>query len=642
MTRRRNYRNQILSVVFIFAAISSFFFIKNLNQTQNTNAYSLDNFDPGFIISDYVMGDYNSMTEQEIQDFLTSKNSCSNTNYEYYEYLSSNPKYKWHWKDDHFVCLSEELFGDGEIIGEGDTAAHIIWQAAQDFQINPKVLIVLLEKETSLITDRIPNDGDYRKATGYGCPDTAACSEKYYGFKNQVRSAASLFHTVLSGGWTNYPLGVNYIQYNPNKDCGGSEVNIRSLATSALYRYTPYQPNEGALAAGYGTTTTCGAYGNRNFYLYFQDWFGGITDEMGAVYSSMVIPRTLYIKEGSQYYNSTMKRIETKEHSSFEYFAFLNHYGEQLCLSIKDGGDCYVYEDLEEIVSDTIKEMDIPRMLIGGSQTVSAINIEDGQTKTWKDKGIYTHKTQINGNLCVMTKEMMEQKNCVLYTELNELNPVEYTSMVVPRKMYLKEGSIVVNTKTGVSEEQLSGGKRFFGKKTEWFGDLCIQIDKDQCVLYAGNILELRSYSKEDMTIPRSLRVAKSTKIYDLALQDYVDANVKEGDILYFDTKAYHDGNLCLGSTVEKIMDQDQCILYDDLEEIPQFEKMAVPRELKVDKSTYYDIAQKQETHIGQDGSDIYFTSKTVLDDGELCLRTKQDEEKGKWTCIRYSSLSEK
>ena len=44
-----------------------------------------------------------------------------------------------------------------------------------------------------------------------------------------------------------------------------------------MYRYTPYQPNEGALAAGYGTAY-CGAYGNRNFYLYFEDWFGGITD----------------------------------------------------------------------------------------------------------------------------------------------------------------------------------------------------------------------------------------------------------------------------------------------------------------------------------------------------------------------------
>ena len=69
----------------------------------------------------------------------------------------------------------------------------------------------------------------------------------------------------------------DYIQYNPNASCGGSIVNVRSLATSALYRYTPYQPNAGALAAGYGTAS-CGAYGNRNFYLYFEDWFGGIKD----------------------------------------------------------------------------------------------------------------------------------------------------------------------------------------------------------------------------------------------------------------------------------------------------------------------------------------------------------------------------
>ena len=55
-------------------------------------------------------------------------------------------------------------------------------------------------------------------------------------------------------------------------------VYVKNLATSALYRYTPYQPNEGALAAGYGTAP-CGAYGNRNFYAYFEDWFGGVTEE---------------------------------------------------------------------------------------------------------------------------------------------------------------------------------------------------------------------------------------------------------------------------------------------------------------------------------------------------------------------------
>src|SRR5699024_261440 len=36
----------------------------------------------------------------------------------------------------------------------------------------------------------------------------------------------------------------------------------------------PYQPNRAALNAGYGTGDGCSAYGNRNFYNYFTDWFG--------------------------------------------------------------------------------------------------------------------------------------------------------------------------------------------------------------------------------------------------------------------------------------------------------------------------------------------------------------------------------
>jgi len=245
------------------------------------NAASLDNFDAGKIITDYQMGNYQSMTEKEIQEFLTKKNSCKNTNKALYDEMTElySPKYTWHFDEGHFICLSEEKFGDGEKIGEGETAAHIIWQAAQDYKINPQALIVLLQKEQGLITDTYPNNIQYRSATGYGCPDTAACSSKYYGFKNQVRNAAKMFRAVLDGGWTNYPLGKNYVQYNPNADCGGSIVDIKNLATSALYRYTPYQPSKEALAAGYGTTVECGAYGNRNFYLYFEDWFGGILKE---------------------------------------------------------------------------------------------------------------------------------------------------------------------------------------------------------------------------------------------------------------------------------------------------------------------------------------------------------------------------
>ena len=280
MRKRKDKRViYIIYGAFVVAAFAAFLTQQMKSGDQTVRAASLEGFDAGKIISDYQMGNYQSMTEEEIQSFLTTKNACKNTNKELYEEMTTRyVRYSWHFEDGHFVCLSEEKFGDGEVIGEGETAAHIIWRAAQDYKINPQVLIVLLQKEQGLITDTYPNNIQYRSATGYGCPDTAACSSKYYGFKNQVRNAAAMFRTVLDGGWTNYKLGKNYIQYNPNPDCGGSVVEIKNLATSALYRYTPYQPNEAALAAGYGTAT-CGAYGNRNFYLYFEDWFGGILKE---------------------------------------------------------------------------------------------------------------------------------------------------------------------------------------------------------------------------------------------------------------------------------------------------------------------------------------------------------------------------
>ena len=222
----------VFVAVFLFAFLTAKF-----KGSENVEAANLANFDSGYIISDYQMSNYNSMSEAEIQNFLREKGNCGDTR----TYLASYyPNLSYHIRDGHFVCLADETFGDGVAYGDGvangASAAHIIWQAAQDYRINPQVLIVLLQKEQGLITDSWPNHLQYRSAAGYGCPDTAACDSKYYGFKNQVRNAAALFRTVLDGGWTNYPLGNNYIQYNPNSGCGGNVVNIRSLATSALYR----------------------------------------------------------------------------------------------------------------------------------------------------------------------------------------------------------------------------------------------------------------------------------------------------------------------------------------------------------------------------------------------------------------------
>ena len=205
-------------------------------------------FNPGNIMSDTVMANYATMNVAQIDNFLRLKCSYGNN------------------------CLYAKYFS-------GRSAAQVIWQAAQDYRINPQVLLVLLQKEQSLLTSTA-TEARLRKATGYGCPDTAACDSRYYGFENQIRRAAELFRTVLDGGWSNYPAyTTRYIQYHPNTACGGTNVYIENRATSALYRYTPYQPNAAALA---GSGDGCSSYGNRNFYNLFTSWFGDTGGTLAA------------------------------------------------------------------------------------------------------------------------------------------------------------------------------------------------------------------------------------------------------------------------------------------------------------------------------------------------------------------------
>ncbi len=233
-------------------------------------------FNAGRIIDDGVFTNSFSMNVSQIQAFLNSKVAACDTsgtqlaseygsNLTHAQYAASKG-----WPAPPYICLKS--YSENSI-----SAAQIIYNISQQYQINPQVLIVLLQKEQGLVTDTWPLSTQYRGATGYGCPDTAPCDTTYYGFTNQVTWSAKMFRAVLDNSptwYSPYVLGNNTIQWSPNSACGGSTVNIQNRATQALYDYTPYQPNQAALNAGYGTGDACSAYGNRNFYLYFTDWFG--------------------------------------------------------------------------------------------------------------------------------------------------------------------------------------------------------------------------------------------------------------------------------------------------------------------------------------------------------------------------------
>ena len=301
-------------------------------------ALSSSDFTPGHIIDDSIFTNANTMSVQDIQNFLNSKVSTCSTNHtgftggsgtiynppfvclkDFYE--SPNSAYavgfsytdtsgntqtgsRTYYSNNAYkvtsLCPVYVGYSGIPTCGSGDyhnglshliptlqtsglgipsgaqSAAQIIYNAAQQYSINPQVLIVLLQKEQGLVTDDWPASYEYQSATGYGCPDTAPCSANYAGFSNQIISAAWQFRHYLDyPNNYNYVVGNNYIQYNPDSRCSGSTVSIQNQATAALYDYTPYQPNSYAIGGGTSSAyPSCGAFGNLNFWNYFNSWFG--------------------------------------------------------------------------------------------------------------------------------------------------------------------------------------------------------------------------------------------------------------------------------------------------------------------------------------------------------------------------------
>ncbi|WP_336640642.1 hypothetical protein [Microbacterium sp. USHLN272] len=233
---------------------------------------TLVGFNPGNIISDAVFTNKSTMTEAQIQAFFNSKVSrCLGG-------TDENGKPIVCLKDFKITSVTRpaDQYCSGYSGAANESAARIIYRVSQACNINPQVLIVMLQKEQGLITHTWPSAWRYNIALGQGCPDTAPCDPNYIGFFHQIYGAARQMQIYMEGRWFQwYAPGKTWnILYNPTASCGSSPVYVANKATSALYYYTPYQPNAAALRAGYGNGDGCSAYGNRNFYNYFTDWFG--------------------------------------------------------------------------------------------------------------------------------------------------------------------------------------------------------------------------------------------------------------------------------------------------------------------------------------------------------------------------------
>lgn len=252
-------------------------------QAQAANA---NEFNPGNIISDDVFYHGSAMTAAEIQAFLNARlPRCiiGDPGYAAGSVRGSNTIANQCLKDFSTATASKaaNAYCAAYQGTSRESAAQIIEKVALACGISPKVLLVMLEKEQSLVSDSWPYVRQFDVAMGYACPDSgpgnsANCDSAYYGFHNQVyRSAWQLkVYKANPGSFRYRPFQVNTIQWHPNVGCGTSQVYIENWATASLYIYTPYRPNPAALNAQWGIGDACSTYGNRNFFMFFTTWFG--------------------------------------------------------------------------------------------------------------------------------------------------------------------------------------------------------------------------------------------------------------------------------------------------------------------------------------------------------------------------------
>ena len=103
------------------------------------------------IISDSEFRDYQSMTQSNVQTFLVNQNCFLST------------------------------YKTTDVDGVEKLPSEMIYNAAQKYHVNPKVILTMLQKEQSIISTPLDKQTTLQlnKAMGYESPD-------YYGLANQI------------------------------------------------------------------------------------------------------------------------------------------------------------------------------------------------------------------------------------------------------------------------------------------------------------------------------------------------------------------------------------------------------------------------------------------------------------------------
>ena len=214
------------------------------------------NFNPNRVLEDSQLLNVNSFSLAQIQDFLMSRNSYLAQYYTenaygvvksaaeiIYEAATRNYDISLDSKTGVYKC-------DGQtILGKTLIESEIVAKCKQITTVSPQFLLVLLQKESSVVEMVNPPQTRLDFATGYMIYDgMRVCSPydpcyRYKGFGKQVNSAALQFRAyLLEPNRYTYKLGgtYNFKNHLGNISQEPLVVTPETRATAALYNYTPH------------------------------------------------------------------------------------------------------------------------------------------------------------------------------------------------------------------------------------------------------------------------------------------------------------------------------------------------------------------------------------------------------------------
>lgn len=392
-------------------------------------------FNPHFIISDEEATDYLSMSSQDIEGFLRGKNSG----------------------------LANLVTTDYN--GISKKVSEIIWQAAMESKISPKLILVTLQKEQSLVENPFPTKTQLDRAMGYRCPDSGSCHPNTLDFGKQVDGAAWQFRQYFD-----YPNNWNF-RLNETYLIDGWFVTPMNQATAGLYNYTPHYS------------------GNNRFWQLWQKYWGRDYPD-GSLLKSYDSPAVWLIQYGSRRLITSWgvlvsrfdpKKIISVSRSDLEKYGIstaIKFYNYSL-LGLPDGRIFLLVDDeLRHIVSMevfrvigfnpdevvSIKETDLEGYKFGKDITVDSIYPTGALLQNNQTGGVYFVQDGIK--YPIYSAEIMNAN--FNNRSLFKVSPIEIEKYQIGDPVKFRDGEIV-KADNDLKVYVISGGMRRWVKTAEGF-----------------------------------------------------------------------------------------------------------------------------------------------------------------------------